>query len=299
MTKQIELFLVLMITHGHDTKTEIKFLKTMTKTTKNVTLLKLGGAVITNKEIPNQLRSDVLQRLVAEVAQAKKEKEICLVLGNGVGSFAHVPAAHYRTMDGFINSESRMGMAITQDSAARINREVVKLCLEAALPAVTVAPSNSLVTNHRQMSSFFTDVFEEYLKSDLVPVTYGDVIADVSQGCTIWSTDTVFSFFARQFHERGWRVERIIHVTEAEGVWKNQEREIYTKITPAMRAEVKEAMVDTKGFDVTGGMWHKIEESLALTTLGIETTIISGLVPGNLYKTLLNQAETGTRIMAD
>lgn len=271
----------------------------MTKTTKSVTLLKLGGAVITNKEIPNQLRADVLQRLIAEIAQAKKEKEICLVLGNGVGSFAHVPAAHYHTMDGFISEESRIGMAITQDSAARINREVVKLCLEHDLPAVTLAPSNSLVTDNRKPSSYFTDVFEEYLKSNLLPVTYGDVIADRSQGCTIWSTDTVFSFFAQQFHERGWRVERIIHVTEAEGVWRNQQREIYREIKPSMRDEVKKSITDTKGFDVTGGMWHKIEESLSLTKLGIETTIISGLQAGNVYKTLLNQAELGTRILAD
>jgi isopentenyl phosphate kinase len=271
----------------------------MTKDTKSVVLLKLGGAVITNKEIPNQLRIDVLKRLVSEIAQAKKEKDICLVLGNGVGSFAHVPASHYKTIDGFISDESPIGMAITQDSAARINRAVVKMCLEHELPAVTVAPSNSLVTASRQASSYFSEVFEEYMRRDLLPVTYGDVIADRDQGCTIWSTDTVFSFFARQFHQNGWKVDHIIHVTEADGVWKNTEKEIYSHISPSMREEVKKNITATKGFDVTGGMWHKIEESLSLTDLGIKVTIMSGLKPGNLFKALTGDTTIGTTISAD
>jgi len=280
----------------------------MTKKSHSVVLLKLGGAIITNKEIPNQLRSDVLQRLVKEIAQVKKEREICLVLGNGVGSFAHVPAAHYRTMEGFVTDESRIGMAITQDSAARINREVVKVCLEAGLPAVTLAPSNSLVTNNHQAASYFTDVFEEYLKNDLLPVTHGDVLIDRAQGCTIWSTDTVFSFFARQFHQRGWQVQKIIHVTEAGGVWQREnndwkmsdgEKVIYEAITPKMRAEVKASMGEVKGFDVTGGMWHKIQEALSLTDLGITTQIISGLTPGNVYQALLGDSSIGTTITTD
>lgn len=51
-----------------------------------------------------------------------------------------------------------------------------------------------------------------------------------------------------------------------------------------MRDEVKRSMTDIKGFDVTGGMWHKIEEALSLTERGITTRIISGLVPGYVYK---------------
>ena len=275
---------------------------------KSVTLVKLGGAVITNKEIPNTLREEVLNRLIAEIARAKKEKEFCLVLGNGVGSYAHVPAARYKTMNGFIHEESRIGMAITQDSAAQINREVVHRCIEHELPAVTLAPSNSLVTKNRQADSYFTDVFEEYLRLDLLPVTHGDVIIDRQQGCTIWSTDKVFTFFAQQFHHHGWQVDEIIHVTEANGVWQMEngewvmdpakpgEKVIYNKITPSMTDEVKASMSDTKGFDVTGGMWHKIEEALSLTELGIATRILSGLNANALYETLVGKAEHGTII---
>ncbi len=261
-----------------------------------LTFIKLGGAVISNKDIPESVRQDVLGRLIKEIAKAREEKKLHLILGNGAGGFAHVPAARYKTMEGFIHPESRMGMAITQDSAARLNRLVVKTCLQTNLPAVTLAPSNTLVTNKRKAESVFLDVFEEYLKNELIPVVYGDVLADRTQGCTIWSTDSIFSFLARKLERKEWEVGEIIHVTEAEGVWKNAQHEIYSQITPAMSEEVKASMVDIKGFDVTGGMWHKIEESLSLTKLGIKTRIISGLVPNALYNTLVGKKNMGTLI---
>lgn len=274
----------------------------------NVTLLKLGGAVITNKEIPESVRTDVLDRLIKEISQAQKQSSKLLVLGNGAGSFAHVPATRYKTMDGFVGSDSRIGMAITQDSAARLNRIVVAACLREDIPAVSVAPSNSLITEAKVAKTWFSEVFEEYLRNQLTPVTYGDVLVDRKQGCTIWSTDKVFSFFARQFQQRDWNVEQIIHVTEATGVWQKEgsdwkmdgtEKVIYPQITPSMREEVKLSMTDTKGFDVTGGMWHKIEEALSLTELGITTRIISGLEPGNVYKVLTGDTSIGTTIHGD
>ena len=263
---------------------------------KDITFIKLGGAVITNKDIPESIREGVLDRLVEEIARAQKETGKIYILGNGSGSFAHVPAARYKTMEGFIHDESRMGMAITQDSAARCNREVVKVCLRHGLPAVTLAPSNSLVTKKKTVAHFFSEVLREYLKKDLLPVAYGDVLVDQEQGCTIWSTDKVFGFLARQLKKDGWRIDQIVHVTEAEGVWKDESKQIYPVITPHMKDEVKKSMVDTRGFDVTGGMWHKIEEALALTDLGMTTRILSGLKENTLYEVLLGNASIGTTI---
>lgn len=271
----------------------------------SVTLLKLGGAVITNKEIPESVREDVLARLVTEIARGWKEKKGYLILGNGAGSFAHVPASRYKTMNGFIHEESRIGMAITQDAAARLNRIVVHELINQGVPAVSLAPSNTILTDHKQAKRWFSDVLLSYLEHGMLPVVYGDVLSDVEQGCTIWSTDTVFSFLARELPKLGITVNKIIHVTEAGGVWVNssqdsglrtQEKEIYETITPEMRELVRGSMTDIKGFDVTGGMWHKISEALELVELGIPTQIVSGLTPDIVYRTLLVETQHGTRI---
>lgn len=265
---------------------------------KHVVLIKLGGAIITNKEIPMQLRQEVLSRLVKEIARARQDRpDQLLVVGHGQGSFGHVPAGKYKTMQGFINGDSQLGMAIVQDSAAQLNRLVVHAFLEAGIPAVSLYPSNSLVTNKRVAESWFFDVFAEYIRQGMFPITGGDVIVDRTQGCTIWSTEEVLSFFAKQFVTKGWQVKQIIHVTEVDGFYDHQ-KQLLTQVTPAAWPALQSAVTSTKGFDVTGGMFTKIQESLQLAEQGIESAIISGLKKDNLYRVLTDQDWLGTRITA-
>ena len=264
---------------------------------KNVCLIKLGGSVITNKEIPMSLRADVLKRLVHEIAAARKQRpQTIFVVGHGQGSFGHVPAEKYKTISGFQNEESRMGMAIVQDTAAQLNRLVVREFLEQDIPAVSLYPSNSLVTKKRVPDTYFTDVFEEYLKQGLFPVTGGDVLIDRGQGCTIWSTEEVLSFFAKKFVEKQWLVEQIVHVVEVDGVYGHN-GEVVPEISSKNWQEIRSAITATKGFDVTGGMTLKVEESLALAEFGIKSRIISGLEPGNVERALTDKPCKGTRIL--
>lgn len=266
---------------------------------KSVILIKLGGAVITDKSIPNTVRLEVLRRLIKEIKQAQGKINETIILSHGAGSFAHVPAAQYGTIDGFRDDQSRLGMAIVQDSAAQLNRIVVSECLQQGLPAVSLCPSNSLVTDNKQADSFFSDVFREYIHQGMLPVAYGDVIVDRSIGCTIWSTDKVLSFFAQKFLEHNWQVKKIIHVTQVAGVYRDlhdPDQGIFERITPSNADEVKQSMGVTKGFDVTGGMWHKIDESLTMAKQGVETFILAGEEPRLLKNALMDGKLTGTRI---
>ncbi|HAV15537.1 MAG TPA: hypothetical protein DCX25_04365 [Candidatus Pacebacteria bacterium] len=264
---------------------------------KNVVLIKLGGSIITNKDIPMSLRQDALDRLVHEIVRARQEqKDTLFVVGHGQGSFAHVPAVKYQTMQGFVNDESPMGMAIVQDSAAQLNRIVVRAFLQQGVPAVSLYPSNSLVTNARKPVAYFTDVFEQYLRLGMFPVTGGDVIADEKQGCTIWSTEEVLSFFAQQFVKKGWHITGIFHIVEVDGVYDLNKR-LVSRITYKNWPKIKQAITCTKGFDVTGGMGLKVEESLALAKLGIPSNILSGLVKDNVYNALVGKQWKGTEIL--
>lgn len=265
---------------------------------KKVILIKLGGSVITNKESPMELRHEVLTRLVDEIRQARLQRpDVLFVVGHGSGSFGHVPASQYGTMHGFKDAESVLGMAIVQDSAAQLNRLVVRAFLDAGIPAVSLLPSNSLITRKRVAERFFSDVFEEYIKNGLFPITQGDVLIDTEQGCTIWSTEEVLAFFAQEFIHRGWEIEQIIHVTEVPGVLDAQ-GSLFSRITSTNWNEVQQAIYATKGFDVTGGMGLKVRESLELAKKGVVSKIISGLQPANLQQALLGQEWYGTEITA-
>jgi isopentenyl phosphate kinase len=262
-----------------------------------IVLIKLGGSVITNKEKSMTLRVEVLKRLVGEILRARSENPNTLfIVGHGQGSFAHVPAAKYKTMQGFIGADSLQGMAIVQDLAAQLNRIVVKEFLDAGLPAVSLYPSNSLVTKKRAASKCFMSVLEEYLNKGLLPVTCGDVIVDEEQGCTIWSTEEVLAFFARELAAKGWNIDKLVHVVEVDGFY-DENKKVVPEITEKNWPEVQKALTATRGVDVTGGMGLKVEESLAIAKLGIPSFIISGLKKDNLYHLLADTTWLGTRII--
>jgi isopentenyl phosphate kinase len=262
----------------------------------NLTLIKLGGSIITDKEISMSLRKATLRRLIGEIASAKQEKpEQMLIVGHGQGSFAHVPASKYQTMAGFINEESLMGMAIVQDSAATLNRLVVYEFIKHELPAVSFYASNTIVTNQRKELFFCADAIKEYLQKDLLPVTCGDVLVDKKQGCTIWSTEKILAFLADYFLEQKIKINKIIHVTEVAG-FLDKQGQLVPEITAETWPTISRDLRNTRGFDVTGGMGLKIEESLILAKKGIESVIISGILKNNLYWALTDQDCVGTTI---
>lgn len=262
----------------------------------SITFIKLGGSIITDKEQPKSLRIEILQRLIEEIVRAKKTlPNELFVIGHGAGSFAHPPAAKYKTMDGFINEESQLGMAKVQDAAAQLNRIVVEAFLNADQPAVTLAASNMFVTANRVAQTFCIDVCEEYLDKGLLPITSGDVLVDVTRGCTIWSSEEILAFWAKELVKKNWLVNQIIHVAEVPGFY-DLDKEVVPHISSQTWPELQHALTTTKGFDVTGGMGLKVEESLRLAQIGIESRIISGLVPDTLYKALTHQPTIGTRI---
>lgn len=259
-----------------------------------ITLVKLGGSVITNKELPMHVRREALERLTKEIAEARAERpNELLLVGHGSGSFAHVPAGKYRTREGFVTDESVLGMAIVQDAAAQLNREVIAAFLAHGVPAVSWYPSNSWVTSRRVSEKFFDAVLLEYLKQGVLPVAQGDVLVDSEQGCTIWSTEEVLAFLAEYLTAKNWQVTRVIHVTEVAG-FLDLHGQVVPKITPKNWPSLESALSTTKGFDVTGGMGLKVTESLRLAAKGIESIMISGLQPGNLYNALRGEVKRGT-----
>lgn len=262
-----------------------------------LTLIKLGGSIITNKEVPKTVQHDILTRLVKEIGRARMELNELFIVGHGQGSFAHAPALRYKTMDGFVSKDSVMGMAITQDSAAQLNRIVVSEFINEHMPAVSFLFSNSMVTKARQPEHWCGGVLQEYLQKGLLPITGGDVLVDSQQGCTIWSTEQVLAYLAEKLPHEGYQVERVVHVAEVAGVL-DKAGQIIPEVSRVNQDEVKTHINGTKGFDVTGGMWHKIEESLQLADNGVSSVILSGLEKNNLYQCLTNKEFKGTMIHA-
>ncbi len=260
-------------------------------------LIKLGGSVITQKDQADTLRSQVLDRLVAELSRAQAQMpETQFVVGHGHGGFAHRPAAEYQVPAGFTAEKGPIGMVKTLAAVSQLHQVVLEAMLAHGLPAASFRLANTLVTHQTQPAHWDGAVFHAYLERGILPVTCGDVMADTAQGCSLWSTEMVLGFLADDLRAHQQPVTKIIHVTETAGVLDAAGQTVPV-ISRATEAEAQALITTTKGVDVSGGMWHKIEESLLAADQGIESDIITGLEPDNLYRCLLGQPFAGTRVV--
>lgn len=120
------------------------------------------------------------------------------------------------------------------------------------------------------------------------------MIIDKKIGCTIFSTEKVLSILAKELL-KNYKI-RIIYVTNVDGVYDEKGKTIPV-ITDKNFKSLKSSIIGASGVDVTGGMLHKVEESLKLAKeTGIETLIINGNSPGLLKDAVLGRKVLSTLI---
>jgi len=258
--------------------------------------LKLGGSLITKKDKPFTENKQIIERIAREIHQARKKKTFRLLVGNGGGSYPHVPAKKYQTARGIINKRSLKGIAEVQDAASRLNRIVVRALLDVGENAISLQPSSVALTEKLRIIEFYLKPLKIFLEKDMVPVVYGDVGLDLKQGCCIISTEELFVFLAKKL-----KPERIISAGIVNGVFtadplKNPEAEFIPKITSKNYPKIKKVLSGSAGIDVTGGMFHKVERYLELAKIGINSCIINGAIKNRLKRALLGKEVKGTII---
>ena len=133
------------------------------------------------------------------------------------------------------------------------------------------------------------------LEHGLVPLVYGDVALDSARGGTIISTEAIFSFLARCL-----RPDCIYLVGDVPGVLRGDTGEVIPCITPDNLGDFRDSIGGSRGVDVTGGMWGKVDAMLRLASEvpGLRIGIFSGAEPGNLERALLGDDLPGTVITA-
>ena len=129
----------------------------------------------------------------------------------------------------------------------------------------------------------------------MLPVVYGDVILDSQAGCTVFSTEKVLGHLGLKLKRDGFKVEKIIHCGKTEGVYDAKKRTIPV-INSGNIDRYKSILKESHGVDVTGGMLHKVEETLKLARLGIPGLIIDGIEKGTLFKAVRGEKVKGTRV---
>jgi isopentenyl phosphate kinase len=264
------------------------------------TFIKFGGSVITDKTRPEAADHEEIRRLSYELAAAlQADPTLQVVLGHGSGSFGHTYARRYGVHHGIAPDGDWMGFAQTAAAALRLNRILVDELLAANVPALSLQPSATLVSEGGVLSHWDKVNIQRALDHGLVPVVHGDVAFDSLQGSAIISTEQLLIALT---HDSMLRPERIVLVGEA-GVFTadprmNPDAQRIPRVDGSNIDEVLSGAAGSHGVDVTGGMRSKVEFmwQLVSTHPGMEVQLI-GVEPGLLQRALLGQAEgEGTTI---
>ncbi|MEE8524632.1 MAG: isopentenyl phosphate kinase [Thermoanaerobaculia bacterium] len=264
----------------------------------DVILVKLGGSLITDKRRESYARLDVIDRLAAEIAAARRRMTAGLVVSHGSGSFGHVAAARHGLGRGPVDDNGLAGVVETRNQAARLHRIVIDALMRADVHTFSWVPSNELIATAGQPAVGSCKSLLKALELGLVPVTYGDVVPDSKWRMAICSTETILRYVVDGLRRRGFVVRRILWLGETEGVYDRAGNTV-PRIDGATYREVLELVDDPSGTDVTGGMLLRLETTRALARIGIESWILDGRVPGRLTAGLSGEDVPGTRFVAD
>jgi isopentenyl phosphate kinase len=260
-----------------------------------LTLLKLGGSLITDKSRPHTPRLDVLARLAQEIAAARRQQPgLRLLLGHGSGSFGHVPAQKYGTRQGVHSADEWQGFVEVWRQASTLNRLVMDALGEAGVPALSVPPSATVTAGDGQVAAWDLLPLTAALQAGLLPVIYGDVAFDRQCGGTILSTEDLFTHLVPRL-----RPARVLLAGLEAGVWADFPActRLIPAITPQTYPHIEAALGGSHATDVTGGMTSKVQLALGWVQQvpGLEVRIFSATAPGTLLAALLGEP-LGTQV---
>lgn len=254
-----------------------------------LTFLKLGGSLITDKDIPSTPRPEVLARLAEEIATALRERPgMGLVLGHGSGSFGHTAARIHGTRQGVHNSQGWLGFAEVWKEARALNQVVVNTLTAAGLPVIAFTPSAAVIARDGKVLRWDLSPLRAALTAGLVPMINGDTIFDEHRGGTILSTEDLFFYLAYHLHPG-----RILLAGRDAGVWADFPTctKLISRLTPRSFEHLAGQIGASASVDVTGGMLEKVHLMLELaeTLPDFQAAIFSGLQAGNVQRALLGE----------
>ncbi len=257
-----------------------------------IRLLKIGGSLITDKQKPYTARLDVIREIALAVKNAYGNQ---FMIGHGGGSFPHTSAKKYRTIEGFVNEESKLGLGIVHYDATALNQIFVHALHEAGVPAMSFHPSSFVLPFNDHPEKVFLDPLFEALRLGIVPVFYGDALVDGKKGCTIYSTEKLIALIAKHVKNAVIGMAEMVGGVYTADPLKNPDAELIPEINRENYREIFELLGGSHGIDVTGGMRHKVEELLKLAREGIPSVIFRG-TPSNIERFLKGEPVEGTWI---
>ena len=261
-----------------------------------LTVLKLGGSVITIKEREFTPNKKAMNRLSREISEARVDP---LIIVHGGGSFGHVPADKYQIKQGFHESSQLEGYSKTRQAMMTLNKLVIDALIKRGVNATTVSPIACIITENGRISKFEIEPLEKLLSLGLTPILYGDAVLDKKLGFTILSGDQLTSKIAIMFH-----AIKVVIGVDVDGLYTsdpkiNSEAEFISKMRLNGIRTFMNGIIGSQNIDVTGGMSWKIAELIPVVERNIPVELVNAKVSNRVLKSLRDEKVKGTKIVLE
>ena len=245
-----------------------------------LTIVKLGGSVITHKGLsPPTVNQENLSRIAEEL---KTSKESLIVILGG-GAHGHQAAHKHGFGDPSTPSEQLLrGVPAIRHSMSALSTAVEEVLNEAGVQCVVLPPFLMASLNNKEIVSFQTSLIRKAISSGFTVITHGDVCFDESLGASILSGDTIAVYLAREM-----KATSLYIGTDVDGVLEedpntNPEAAQIEIIDATNMDSIVSKAGPSSATDVTGGMGKKLEEIFTLARLKMDIAIFNLGVSGRL-----------------
>lgn len=252
-------------------------------------LIKLGGSVITDKSEYKKFNREQTARLCAEIAASGKG----VLVVHGAGSYGHVLSKQYQLQHGLQDFRQIPAVAQVQHDVRELSLNVVEEMIKVGMPAVSVPPGSCFVMDNGRLIVDNPESIKALAHIGVMPVLFGDVVADRSKGFGICSGDQAMEALAKIF-----KPDRIVFVSDVDGLYtadpkKDENAKLITEVDGKMLDKLDSELTVA---DVTGGIRGKVEEMLKICGDSGECILVNGTVPGRLLSLLRGEDVPCTKV---
>lgn len=254
------------------------------KSDEKITLLKVGGSVMTKKEMESTANMERIQQISEEIHRWRKfSKNLILVLG--AGSFGHPFAERYKLKE--VPAKSHIGFSMTTESMRKLSTIVSDELLKLDITAFPIQPSCFFLLEKGRICRADVSFVQHALDRGLLPIFWGDAVMDMEHTYGILSGDQIMTYFCERLP-----TERMLFGTDVDGILasgEENEKHVISTLEDSDFSHIMQIAKESKYLDVTGGMKGKLEEIWRTRKRPLEILIFNASVDGNVYKALIGE----------
>ncbi|KAA3664056.1 MAG: amino acid kinase [Chloroflexi bacterium] len=264
----------------------------------HLTILKLGGALLTDKKRPFSLRQSTLNQVAHEIKVCLDAGLINqLILVHGVGSFGHPPVLQHKLHQGFQSPEQLIHLTETQNKVFQLRLAIAEALHQAGIAVSTILPSSSMSASGAVLKNSYLDAVAGFLDLGMVPLLGGDVLVDNQMGFCVYGGDKIGVDLALHFG-----ASHLVFATEVDGIFdkdphKHERAQLIEELSLGNMAA---ANMNGQQVDASGSMGGKLTAVLPTRDAindGLQVHVLSMVKQGNLLALLQGERSVGTRIV--